>query len=377
MTHDSQQPKKPAATKGQYDERVYRRGNPPNRAPIALIAIALLIAGTYLAWTKELPFQHHYELHAVFNNAANIRAKSPVRIAGVNVGEVTEVESVGNAAEVTFNVKDAGLPIHDDARDPDPAPDLPRGQLLPRRQAGQPAAPRSWTTAPPSRSPRPRPRCSSTRSSPRCRSPTARTWQAAAGIRHRPQPHPDRGRGPGPGSRRPGRNRWPGDRRQLQVRSVRRAGHRDRQRGAPGDRATRPLAAAQLIQHGFRRPAHPRAAAQGPGHQLQHDHERLRRRVDLAQRRNPRAGSDAGDRPPGAAQPQQHAARPARLLPRHHPRDQAAPGDDQGGQPLVQAGQAAVASRSTWAESPTTCDTRHRGWPGSATVRWDCCPRSS
>ncbi len=115
MTPDSQQPKQPAAPKGQYDERVYRRGNPPNRVRIALIAIVLLIAGTYLAWTKELPFQHHYQLHAVFNNAANIRAKSPVRIAGVNVGEVTSVKSVGNAAEVTFNVDDSGRPIHDDA----------------------------------------------------------------------------------------------------------------------------------------------------------------------------------------------------------------------------------------------------------------------
>ena len=98
-----------------YDERVYRRGHPPKRMLIAVIAIIAVIIGTYFGWTKELPFQNPYEINAVFSNAANIRAKSPVRIAGVNVGEVQEVRSVGDAAEVTFTVDDDGLPIHDDA----------------------------------------------------------------------------------------------------------------------------------------------------------------------------------------------------------------------------------------------------------------------
>ena len=37
------------------------------------ILIVLVIIGTYLAWTKAIPFQSHFELHAVFKNAANIR----------------------------------------------------------------------------------------------------------------------------------------------------------------------------------------------------------------------------------------------------------------------------------------------------------------
>ena len=53
-----------------------------------------MIVGTYLAWTKSIPFQSHFELHAVFKNAANIRKDSPVRIAGVNVGKVESVKSV-------------------------------------------------------------------------------------------------------------------------------------------------------------------------------------------------------------------------------------------------------------------------------------------
>jgi len=109
-----------------YDERVYRKGHPPHRMRNALILIALVVIGTYLAWTKSIPFQSHYELHAVFKNAANIRKDSPVRIAGVNVGKVESVKSVcdngltGNCAsnysDVTFTVDDNGQPIHSDAQ---------------------------------------------------------------------------------------------------------------------------------------------------------------------------------------------------------------------------------------------------------------------
>jgi phospholipid/cholesterol/gamma-HCH transport system substrate-binding protein len=109
-----------------YDERIYRKGHPPHRVRNALILIALLAIGTYLAWTKSLPFGNPYELHAVFNNAANIRADSPVRIAGVNVGKVESVKSVcenglngdceSNYSEVTFTVDADGQPINSDAQ---------------------------------------------------------------------------------------------------------------------------------------------------------------------------------------------------------------------------------------------------------------------
>jgi ABC-type transporter Mla subunit MlaD len=109
-----------------YDERVYRKGNPPHRVRNALILIALVIIGTYLAWTKSIPFASHFELHAVFKNAANIRKDSPVRIAGVNVGKVQSVKSVcengltgncdSNYSEVTFTVDDSGQPIRSDAQ---------------------------------------------------------------------------------------------------------------------------------------------------------------------------------------------------------------------------------------------------------------------
>ena len=93
-----------------------RRGAPNNRTLSALILIAILVVGCYLAVAKSLPFGDPYEVKAVFDNAANIRANSPVRIAGVNVGEVTGVRSLGDAAEVTFTVEDGGRPVREDAQ---------------------------------------------------------------------------------------------------------------------------------------------------------------------------------------------------------------------------------------------------------------------
>jgi phospholipid/cholesterol/gamma-HCH transport system substrate-binding protein len=81
-------------------------------AVVALVLVAL----SYLAFVKEVPFADKgYELHATFENAATLRSSSPVRIAGVKVGEVTSVESNGSAAEVTFTVSEEGRPIREDA----------------------------------------------------------------------------------------------------------------------------------------------------------------------------------------------------------------------------------------------------------------------
>ncbi len=124
---DGSSNKPPVSPQGKdYDERVYRKGNPPHRVRNALILIALVIVGTYLAWTKSIPFQSHFELHAVFKNGVNIRKDSPVRIAGVNVGKVESVKSVcengltgtcnSNYADVTFTVDSNGQPIHSDAQ---------------------------------------------------------------------------------------------------------------------------------------------------------------------------------------------------------------------------------------------------------------------
>jgi ABC-type transporter Mla subunit MlaD len=90
---------------------------------IGLIAIVLTFLGFYLAYTKSIPFAGHgYQLKAVFADAQNIRAKSPVRISGVDIGEVSGVQHLtdadGNgedAAVVTMDIKDNALPIRQDA----------------------------------------------------------------------------------------------------------------------------------------------------------------------------------------------------------------------------------------------------------------------
>jgi phospholipid/cholesterol/gamma-HCH transport system substrate-binding protein len=91
---------------------------------IGLIAIVLVVFAFYLAFTKSVPLISGggYTLKAVFGDAQNIRAKSPVRISGVNVGTVTDVQHLTDssgrgedAAVVTMNLEDKALPIHQDA----------------------------------------------------------------------------------------------------------------------------------------------------------------------------------------------------------------------------------------------------------------------
>jgi phospholipid/cholesterol/gamma-HCH transport system substrate-binding protein len=63
---------------------------------IGLILVVLVAVGSFLAYTKKLPWSHGYEVKAVFTTAQNVVPNSPVRIAGVNVGKVISVESCTN-----------------------------------------------------------------------------------------------------------------------------------------------------------------------------------------------------------------------------------------------------------------------------------------
>lgn len=87
----------------------------PNAA-VGLIISVLALFGLYLAYTKHIPFTGHgYELEATFANAVRVSEGSPVRIAGVNVGEVLEIERDGDATKVRFTVGDEGRPVSADA----------------------------------------------------------------------------------------------------------------------------------------------------------------------------------------------------------------------------------------------------------------------
>jgi phospholipid/cholesterol/gamma-HCH transport system substrate-binding protein len=85
-----------------------------------VLALVLITVGTYLGFTKAIPFQHHYTIHAAFNSANNLRKNAFVRIAGVNVGKVTGVHQLKTAggqggAMVDMRIDDVGLPLHTDA----------------------------------------------------------------------------------------------------------------------------------------------------------------------------------------------------------------------------------------------------------------------
>ncbi len=70
---------------------------------------------TVYAFNQGIPFVHKFTLYAVVNNSVNVRADSPVRIAGIDVGSVEGVSPDGRASKIAFTLDDSGQPIHTDA----------------------------------------------------------------------------------------------------------------------------------------------------------------------------------------------------------------------------------------------------------------------
>ncbi len=112
----------------------------PNWA-IGVILIVVIAVGAFVAYTKKLPWDDPYEVQAVFQTAQNLRTNAPVRIAGVEVGEITAVESLTSeneellaqaktgqnplpsdpssgqqAAVVTMSLSEDALPLKEDAQ---------------------------------------------------------------------------------------------------------------------------------------------------------------------------------------------------------------------------------------------------------------------
>jgi ABC-type transporter Mla subunit MlaD len=118
--------------------RTERRKRMPNWL-VGLILVVVVGALSVYAYTKELPWSSKYTVEAVFMDAGNIRPASPVRIAGVNVGEVTSIEHLApgdpaltaqaieepadggepavpsTATVVTMELEESALPLHTDA----------------------------------------------------------------------------------------------------------------------------------------------------------------------------------------------------------------------------------------------------------------------
>ena len=89
-----------------------QRSNPVRFGLVVLVIIAVVV---YFGFTKHIPFKHGFRLQATFSSSLNIAKKSPVRIAGVNVGKVSSVRREGETGVVTMEIEKQGLPIHRDA----------------------------------------------------------------------------------------------------------------------------------------------------------------------------------------------------------------------------------------------------------------------
>ncbi len=86
-----------------------------NPLRVGIVFLVIVVVAVYFGFTKHIPFKHDYRLKAAFATAVNIRPKSPVRIAGVDVGKVTGLTREGETGLVSMEIENKGLPIHADA----------------------------------------------------------------------------------------------------------------------------------------------------------------------------------------------------------------------------------------------------------------------
>jgi phospholipid/cholesterol/gamma-HCH transport system substrate-binding protein len=113
-----------------------------------LIALVLTALAVFFGFTKGIPGIHHYTVKAMFPSAnqllvgSSVHPGSPVRIAGVEVGQVTSIDrGPGGTALVSMQIDKRGRPVHSDAT----ARIRPRlfleGNFFVDMTAGSPSAP--------------------------------------------------------------------------------------------------------------------------------------------------------------------------------------------------------------------------------------------
>src|SRR4051812_42220176 len=77
---------------------------------IGVLAIAAMVIAAVLIFSLSGEggfFWQRYSLKTVFPNVLGLGVGAPVRIAGVNVGSVTDIAFVGDRVEVTFQITKA------------------------------------------------------------------------------------------------------------------------------------------------------------------------------------------------------------------------------------------------------------------------------
>jgi virulence factor Mce-like protein len=82
----------------------------------AIVATVVLVLAAIVAFFKPNPFASSYEIRGAFSSANQLKAGSEVRIAGVQVGQVSAIDpGRHNTSIVTMQIDDSGRPVHADA----------------------------------------------------------------------------------------------------------------------------------------------------------------------------------------------------------------------------------------------------------------------
>jgi phospholipid/cholesterol/gamma-HCH transport system substrate-binding protein len=109
-----------------------------------MIGAGVIAVACYLVFGGGLPFgSSPFVLKAVFTHQIQLHIPSPVRIAGVDVGQIVGVQRIpnSNAAVVTMDIEDKALPIHADATVQLRSRIFLEGNFYADLRAGSPGAP--------------------------------------------------------------------------------------------------------------------------------------------------------------------------------------------------------------------------------------------
>jgi virulence factor Mce-like protein len=80
------------------------------------MAVTVAFVAVYLAFGGPNPYDDKYELKAIVQSGSELHSRTPVRVAGVDVGKVKKVErGPGSLATVTMELEQRALPMHRDA----------------------------------------------------------------------------------------------------------------------------------------------------------------------------------------------------------------------------------------------------------------------
>ncbi len=85
---------------------------------VGAIVLAVLAIGSWAVFTRYNPFADPFEVRAAFTGPTQARIGTPVRLAGVDIGKVTDIEEgpEEGTSVVVMEIEDEGLPLQEDAR---------------------------------------------------------------------------------------------------------------------------------------------------------------------------------------------------------------------------------------------------------------------